>query len=82
MRHMGALCELCIQTEIDPNIVCKRPETPLVQGRWERRNNREKDLLIGEKIERCPIYMLFKGAGEIVETDDRIMLKPKEFAAA
>lgn len=75
MRVMGTRCELCIETEIDPGVVCKRPDTPLVQGRFEYRKGREKvDLL--EVMDRCPIYMLFKGAGEIVETDGVIRLKP------
>lgn len=74
---MGARCELCIQTEIDPNIFCKRPDTPLVQGRWEYRNNKNRELLVGEKMEQCPVYMLFKGAGEIIETTEVIRLKPQ-----
>lgn len=73
---MGARCELCIVTEIDPIIVCRRSDTPLVQGRWEEREGRDGKVL-KEKMERCPIYMLFKGAGEIIETDEVIRLKPQ-----
>ncbi|MBI2019429.1 hypothetical protein HYS95_02030 [Candidatus Daviesbacteria bacterium] len=73
---MGARCELCIETEIDPNVVCKRPDTPLVQGRKEYRKGSDKWVL-KEKMEWCPIYMLFKGAREIIETDEVIRLKPR-----
>lgn len=74
---MGTRCELCIETEIDPIIVCRRSDTPLVQGRWEEREGRDGKVL-KEKMERCPIYMLFKGAGEIIETDDGVIrLKPQ-----
>lgn len=80
---MGARCELCIETEIDPIIVCRRSDTPLVQGRWEEREGRDGKVL-KEKMERCPIYMLFRGAGEIEETSEVIKLKSfvKEIALA
>lgn len=74
---MGARCELCIETEVDPNVVCQRPDTPLVQGRKVYRNGRDKWELIEEKMEKCPVYMLFKGTDEIIETGEVIRLKPR-----
>lgn len=80
---MGAKCELCKETGIDPEVVCRRPDTPLVQGRWQYEGLETEGKLV-EKMEKCPIYMLFRGAGEIEETSEVIKLKSfvKEIALA
>lgn len=72
---MGAECLLCKEGGIDPRKLCRRPDTPLVQGRKEYLDDREGWKLIEEGVDRCPVVILFRGTEGTIEIGGAI--RPK-----